>query len=78
MRAWEVRFGSEADIERVRTNVPAALVEQLKPEGRMVIPVGGAREQDLMLITKNRDGTTTNTTVVPVNFVPLVKGDTDH
>ncbi len=59
-------------------HVPAALVEQLKPEGRMVIPVGGAREQDLMLITKNRDGTTTNTTVIPVSFVPLVKGDSNH
>ena len=59
-------------------HLPAALVEQLKAEGRMVIPVGGAREQDLMLITKNRNGTTTNTTVVPVNFVPLVKGDTNR
>ena len=56
-------------------HVPAALVEQLKPEGRMVIPVGGAREQALMLITKNPDGTTTTTDIVPVTFVPLVKGD---
>ena len=59
-------------------HVPAALVEQLKPEGRMVIPVGGAREQALMLITKNPDGTTTTTDTVPVNFVPLVKGDKNH
>jgi len=49
----------------------------LKPEGRMVIPVGGAREQALMLITKNRDGTTTTTDTVPVNFVPL-KRETEH
>lgn len=55
-------------------HVPAALVEQLKPGGRMVIPVGGAREQALMLITKNPDGTTTTTNTVPVIFVPHVKG----
>ena len=59
-------------------HVPAALVEQLKPGGRMVIPVGGAREQALMLITKNPDGTTTTTNTVPVIFVPLVKGDKNH
>jgi protein-L-isoaspartate(D-aspartate) O-methyltransferase len=57
--------------------IPTALVEQLRPNGRMVIPVGG-REQDLMLITKNPDGTTTNTNIIPVLFVPLVKGDTNH
>ncbi len=54
------------------------LVEQLKPEGRMVIPVGGAREQALKLITKNPDGTTTTTDTVPVSFVPLIKGQTKH
>jgi len=59
-------------------HVPAALVEQLKPEGRMVIPVGGGREQTLMLITKNPDGTTTTTNTVPVSFVPLIKEDTNH
>lgn len=56
-------------------HVPAALVEQLKPEGRMVIPVGGAREQALKVITKNPDGTTTTTDTVPVSFVPLIKGE---
>ena len=52
-------------------HVPKALVEQLKPEGRMVIPVGSAREQALKIITKNPDGTTTTTDTVPVSFVPL-------
>jgi protein-L-isoaspartate(D-aspartate) O-methyltransferase len=56
-------------------HIPAALVDQLKPHGRMVIPVGGAREQALRLITKNPDGTTTTTDIIPVNFVPLVNGD---
>lgn len=53
-------------------HIPAALVEQLKPGGRMVIPVG-TLWQELMVITKNADGTTTSEDVVPVRFVPLTR-----
>jgi protein-L-isoaspartate(D-aspartate) O-methyltransferase len=54
--------------------VPQALVEQLKPGGRMVIPVGGAGEvQILRLLTKKPDGTCDDRRVLPVRFVPLVK-----
>ena len=53
-------------------HVPPALIEQLKPSGRMVIPVGGYT-QDLMVVTKKPDGTTTSTAVVPVRFVPLIR-----
>jgi protein-L-isoaspartate(D-aspartate) O-methyltransferase len=53
-------------------HVPPALVEQLRPGGRLVIPVGGI-DQDLMVIEKNADGTTTSTEVVPVRFVPLTR-----
>ncbi len=53
-------------------HVPPALIEQLKPGGRMVIPVGGLT-QDLMVVTKNADGTTTSTATVPVRFVPLMR-----
>ena len=52
-----------------------ALVEQLKPGGRMVIPVGerwGA--QDLLLIGKRADGSVERKSVLPVRFVPLVHG----
>jgi len=52
-------------------HVPSTLVQQLKPNGRMVIPVGDLT-QDLMVITKKPDGTTTTTTVAPVRFVPLI------
>ena len=53
--------------------VPQALVDQLKPGGRMVIPVGGRWEvQELVLITKRNDGTTERRNVLPVRFVPLV------
>ncbi|MCC6210657.1 MAG: protein-L-isoaspartate(D-aspartate) O-methyltransferase [Burkholderiales bacterium] len=55
--------------------VPEALIEQLRPGGRMVIPVGepgGA--QDLVLITKRADGGFERRSVLPVRFVPLVPG----
>ena len=53
-------------------HVPAALVEQLKPQGRMVIPVG-TDEQALLAVTKNADGTTLSEEIVPVRFVPLTR-----
>ena len=53
-------------------HIPPALIEQLKPGGRLVIPVGEVW-QDLLVLTKNADGTTTRTTVVPVRFVPLTR-----
>jgi len=54
--------------------VPPALVEQLKPGGRLVIPVGGRYDvQDLLVIVKNADGTTTTRSTIPVRFVPLTR-----
>ncbi len=53
-------------------HVPPALVEQLKPGGRLVIPVGKLF-QELMVITKNADGSTTRKDIVPVQFVPLTR-----
>lgn len=55
-------------------HLPPALIAQLKPGGRMVIPVGRF-EQDLLVVTKNRDGTTASRTVVPVRFVPLTRDE---
>lgn len=55
--------------------VPQALVDQLKPGGRMVIPVGGEGEmQYLKLLTKRADGGVDEKRVLPVRFVPLVPG----
>jgi protein-L-isoaspartate(D-aspartate) O-methyltransferase len=55
--------------------VPQALVDQLKPGGRMVIPVGGAGDiQYLKLLTKRADGGMDEKRVLPVRFVPLVPG----
>jgi len=53
--------------------VPPALVAQLKPGGRMVIPVGSSGGiQYLMLIEKRADGGINERRVLPVRFVPLV------
>jgi protein-L-isoaspartate(D-aspartate) O-methyltransferase len=55
--------------------VPQALVDQLKPGGRMVIPVGGAGDiQYLKLLTRRPDGGVEEKRVLPVRFVPLVPG----
>jgi protein-L-isoaspartate(D-aspartate) O-methyltransferase len=54
--------------------VPPRLVEQLKPGGRLVIPVGRTADvQELRLIEKRADGTISNRSIAPVRFVPLVK-----
>ncbi len=55
-------------------HVPPALVEQLKPGGRLVVPVGQL-SQELMVITKNADGSTSRKDIVPVQFVPLTRDD---
>ena len=55
--------------------VPSALVAQLKPGARMVIPVGGAGEiQVLKVLQRRADGGVDERRVLPVRFVPLVPG----
>jgi protein-L-isoaspartate(D-aspartate) O-methyltransferase len=57
-------------------SVPTALVEQLKPGGRMVIPVGETGSvQDLVLMEKDSSGKTTSRSIIPVRFVPLRRKD---
>jgi protein-L-isoaspartate(D-aspartate) O-methyltransferase len=54
------------------TEVPRPLFEQLKPGGKMVIPVGEAGQmQTLRIITKGSDGKREVRDVLPVRFVPL-------
>ena len=55
--------------------VPEALVAQLKPGARMVIPIGPPnRTQDFLLLTKQVDGTISRRVVLQVRFVPMTKG----
>lgn len=53
-------------------HIPPALIEQLKPGGRMVIPVG-TLSQELMVVRKGPDGSTLNEQIVPVRFVPMTR-----
>ena len=54
------------------TQIPPPLVQQLKPGGRLVIPVGGQfLAQYLVLVEKGEDGKLTNRELLPVTFVPL-------
>jgi protein-L-isoaspartate(D-aspartate) O-methyltransferase len=54
--------------------VPQPLIDQLKPGGRLVIPVGPqARAQSLRVIEKDETGEVTERDVIPVGFVPLTR-----
>ena len=52
-------------------DVPPALIEQLAPQGRLVIPVGAHDVQELLLVTNSPGGLTTKR-LGPCRFVPLV------
>ena len=55
--------------------IPDPLVKQLKPGGRMVIPVNNnSYSQDLLIVEKDKDGNVETKNTIPVRFVPLVKG----
>lgn len=58
------------------SHVPPPLVAQLKPGGRMVIPVGGGgfSFQHLLLVEKDGAGRVTTRALLPVRFVPLTGG----
>lgn len=51
--------------------IPEPLLEQLKPGGKMIIPVGSRGMQNLMLINKNKSGEIISKTLEPVIFVEL-------
>jgi protein-L-isoaspartate(D-aspartate) O-methyltransferase len=63
--------------------IPPALIEQLAPGGRLVVPVDRSRtaarypykdqQQDLLLVTKDAKGKTSERKILPVAFVPLIE-----
>lgn len=56
-------------------DIPAALIDQLAPGGRLVIPVGKPyADQDLRLLVKDTDGHVTSRSLLGVAFVPLTMG----
>ena len=54
------------------SHIPPPLIKQLKPGGRMIIPVGGRfMVQHLILVTKDEAGKVITRQILPVKFVPL-------
>ena len=58
--------------------IPPPLIEQLKPDGRMVIPAGLPDAQQLMLLTKQQDGKLAITEILPVRFSTLEGGESSE
>ena len=51
--------------------IPKALIDQLKPGGKMVLPVG-TNWQEIVVLTKTKSGKIQKKNVLPVRFVPMV------
>jgi protein-L-isoaspartate(D-aspartate) O-methyltransferase len=73
---WEEHAPFDTIIVTAATShIPPPLIRQLKPGGRMVIPVGTRfLVQELLLVEKNADGSTRTRQILPVRFVPLTGG----
>src|SRR5438445_8963338 len=57
--------------------VPQPLVDQLKDDGRMVIPVGDRFAQELYLFEK-KNGQLKQSATLPVRFVPMAGEASEH
>ena len=82
----EVRIGNgylgwpeEAPFDRVMLTaapdvIPQALIDQLKPNGRLIAPVGPVHGlQELVVVEKDFAGNVRRRAVLPVRFVPMVQ-----
>jgi protein-L-isoaspartate(D-aspartate) O-methyltransferase len=63
-------FGAIA-VAAAAPQLPQALYEQLEPRGRLVVPVGRRRGQELQLVIRSPEGPAVIRSV-PCRFVPLV------
>lgn len=56
-------------------SIPPALLDQLAPSGRLVMPVGDpSLDQELILVEKDPAGRIASRQIIPVRFVPLLRG----
>lgn len=71
-------YSEKAPFDRITVaaaapSIPPPLIEQLKPNGRLVIPVGNKGfYQELMIVQKADDGKIVTKSVCGVAFVPLI------
>ena len=71
-RGWqEVAPFDKIIVTAAAEQPPAALVGQLRPGGRMVLPLGGQAGQMLTVITKDAAGGTDRHQLIPVRFSQL-------
>ena len=75
---WEEHAPFDAIIVTAAADhIPPPLLAQLKPGGRMAIPIGGPwQTQNLLLVTKDSEGKLRTETIGAVAFVPLTRGKT--
>jgi protein-L-isoaspartate(D-aspartate) O-methyltransferase len=60
-------------------HIPTPLIDQLAVGGRMIIPVSySSKVQELILIEKDAGGELKKTNLIPVQFVPLIRGKDDQ
>ena len=69
-------WGEHAPFEKILVTaapdlIPTALINQLRPNGRMVVPAGNPETQQLMLVVKDEAGTVSTRDVLPVRFGAL-------
>ena len=71
-RGWPEHAPFEAVVVSAAAAAPPpALIEQLRPGGRLVMPVGNRECQQLTLIEKKLDGGTLSRAIMPVTFTQL-------
>jgi protein-L-isoaspartate(D-aspartate) O-methyltransferase len=70
---WEEAAPFDAIIVTAASDhIPPPLIRQIKPGGRMLIPVGGRYlTQKLVLVSRDSEGRVSTREVIPVTFVPL-------
>jgi protein-L-isoaspartate(D-aspartate) O-methyltransferase len=77
---WQEKAPFDAIIvTAAASHIPPELVAQLKPGGRMVIPIGlPYMHQELILVTKDDAGETRSESVLGVAFVPLIYDESTY
>jgi len=71
---WEEKGPFDAIIVTAAAGlVPPPLINQLKPDGRMILPLGSPYgAQTLVLVTKDDEGAVRSQSLLPVRFVPML------
>ncbi len=65
---FDAIIGSAAPID-----IPQPLLDQLAPDGRLIMPVGGFHQQ-LIMVTRTQDSLFKRIPLLPVRFVPMQSG----